>query len=413
MQAHRRFWHGAREFATHWFIAGAILAATGFAPEEWLAHLFHALHLPEDIGHLWPASLDYRLVAVVVGLAIMTADTVWRHHKVPVAAAPKPAHPTTDMHIAAMAEPASQSMSLTLPDKPSIVVLPFANMSGDPEQDYFSDGLTEDIITDLSRSRTLFVIARNSSFTYKGRAVDVRQVARELGVRYVLEGSVRRSGDRVRVTAELIEAETASHVWADRLDRDLADVFVLQDEITSEVIEAVEPAVREAERERSSSRPPESLRAWESYHRGLWHLASLGVANNEKARSFFQRAIELDPKFAAAHAGLATTIMAEGVIYLTRDLREALADALTIAQRAVALDPADANAHTTLAELLGRLAITRLGLPRCDEHWRSVPISLMPTRGWRHPWSIRATTRKGWRRPIAAPGWIRATRAFT
>jgi adenylate cyclase len=152
-----------------------------------------------------------------------------------------------------------------LPGKPSIAVLPFANMSSDPEQEYFSDGLADDIITILSRIQSLFVIARSSSFTYRGHAVDVRQVSRELGVRYALEGSVRRSGDRIRVTAQLIEAETGNHIWAERYDRHLTEVFAVQDEITAEVTAAILPALTDAEQRRALRKPPQSLGAWEAY----------------------------------------------------------------------------------------------------------------------------------------------------
>ena len=156
----------------------------------------------------------------------------------------------------------SPAGALLLPDKPSIRVLPFANMSGDPEQEYFADGIVEDIITLLSRYPLLFVIARNSSFTYKGRSVDVKQVGRELGVRYALEGSVRKAGNRVRITAQLVEAEAGNHVWAERYDRDLADIFGLQDEITEAVTIAIAPAIADAERQRAMRKPPGSLDAW-------------------------------------------------------------------------------------------------------------------------------------------------------
>src|SRR5262249_34097312 len=162
---------------------------------------------------------------------------------------------------------------LPLPDKPSIAVLPFQNMSGDPDQEYFADGMVEEIITVLSRYPSLFVIARNSSFKYKGRAVDVKQVGRELGVRYVLEGSVRKAGNRVRVTAQLIEAEAGNHVWAERYDRDLADIFAVQDEITEAVTIAIAPAIDDAERQRAMRKPPGSIDAWAAYQRGLWHFS--------------------------------------------------------------------------------------------------------------------------------------------
>jgi adenylate cyclase len=181
------------------------------------------------------------------------------------------------------------SANLPLPDKPSIAVLAFQNMSGDAEQEYVADGIAEDIITALSKSRWLFVIARNSSFTYKGRAVDIKQIGRELGVRYVLEGSVRKSGNRVRITGQLVEAATGVHLWAERYDRDLTDIFAVQDEITESVASAIEPAMAQAERLRVSRKPPDSLVAWEAYHRGLWHFLKQEPSENDQAKIFFQR----------------------------------------------------------------------------------------------------------------------------
>src|SRR5439155_1550076 len=162
---------------------------------------------------------------------------------------------------------AAEPPALALPDKPSIAVLPFANMSGDPEQEYFADGMVEEIITALSRIRWLFVIARNSTFTYKSQAVDVKQVGRELGVRYVLEGSVRKAGGRVRITGQLIDAETGTHLWVDRFDGSLEDVFDLQDEIASKVAGVIEPALQEAENRRSAKRPTTDLTAYDLYLR--------------------------------------------------------------------------------------------------------------------------------------------------
>ena len=229
--------------------------------------------------------------------------------------------------------------TLALPDKPSIAILPFTNMSGDPQQDYFADGMVEEITTALSRSRHLFVIARNSSFTYKGRAVDIRQVARELGVRYVLEGSVRRGGNRVRVTAQLVDAATASHLWAERYDRDSADIFAVQDDITEAIGRAVEPKVGEMERRRAVRKPPESLDAWEAYQRGLWHLARVTAADHEEAKDFFRRAIHVDPNFAPAHAELAIAILYGASLYQVSSMAKALDEAAPVAQRAIALDP--------------------------------------------------------------------------
>ena len=231
-------------------------------------------------------------------------------------------------------------VALALPDKPSIAVLPFQNMSGDPEQEFFADGIAEDIITALSRYPSLFVIARNSSFSFKGRAVDVKQFGRELGVRYVLEGSLRKSGSRVRVTAQLVEAETGNHVWAERYDRDLADIFAVQDEITQAVTIAIAPAIADAERQRAMRKPPASLDAWGAHQRGMWHLSKASAEDNARAEKFFQRAIDLDPMFAGGYIGLATVLSrAKG----TQSKEEALA------RRAVALDGGDAEAHSRLA----------------------------------------------------------------
>jgi adenylate cyclase len=245
--------------------------------------------------------------------------------------------------------PSNARDPLPLPDKPSIAVLPFQNMSGDPEQEYFADGIAEDIITMLSRSQSLFVIARNSSFIYKGRAIDVKQIARELGVRYVLEGSVRRAGNRTRITAQLVDAATGNHLWAERYDRDPADVFAVQDEITETVATAIEPAVAQTERHRAVRKPPERLDAWEAYQRGLWHMARIGAKDNEAAKSFFWRAIELDPSFAAAHAQLALAIWHGAAIYQATTIAQALDEALPLAQRAIALDPLSAADHISMS----------------------------------------------------------------
>ena len=218
-------------------------------------------------------------------------------------------------HAAAERRAGRRATDLALPDKPSIAVLAFTNMSNDAEQEFFADGIAEDIITELSRSRSLFVIARNSSFTYKGKPAAIRDVGRELGVRYVLEGSVRNARNRVRVTAQLIEATTGGHVWAERYDRELADIFAVQDEITASVSAAIQPALERSERERVVRKPADSLDAWESYHRGMWHFSKVEATENEKARGFFQRSIELDPQFARAVAALALTYLNEITLF--------------------------------------------------------------------------------------------------
>src|SRR5665213_184424 len=216
----------------------------------------------------------------------------------------RPAASATPASVVVVERPA-YTPSLALPDKPSIAVLPFQNMSGDPEQDYFADGMVEDITTGLSRIKWLFVIARNSSFTYKGKAVDVRQVGRELGVRYVLEGGVRKTGNRVRITAQLVEAENARHLWADRFDGALEDVFDLQDQITERVVGIVEPSLQRSEIERSRRKPPENLDAYDLFLRALPHMTSVMPEEARIAAGFLGRALELDPGYAAARALLA------------------------------------------------------------------------------------------------------------
>ena len=213
-----------------------------------------------------------------------------------------------DMTKAVPAKPAlqtDQATTATVHDKPSIAVLPFNNMSGDPDQEYFVDGMVEDIITALSRFDQLFVIARNSSFVYKGKAVDVKQVGRELGVRYVLEGSVRKAGNKVRITGQLIDSATGTHLWADRFDGALEDVFELQDRITANVVGAIEPTIRKAEIERARRKPVDNLEAYDLYLQALPHIYLIQPEENLKAIELLERAIEIDPTYAPAlgHAG--------------------------------------------------------------------------------------------------------------
>jgi len=241
---------------------------------------------------------------------------------------------------------------LQLPDKPSVAVLPFANIPGDPVQEVIADGVAEDIIIALSRYRSLFVIARSSSFTYKHRVVDVRQVGRELGVRYVVEGSVRRAGHRARVTAHLAETEAGKHIWAEHYDRDLSDIFVLQDEITQGVTIAIVPAIADAESHRAIRKPPRSLDTWGAYQRGLWHLGKFSAKDAAIAERYFKRAIELDETFAGGYSGLAWAQLVAASNFQTRALSEAQKLAETSARRAVTLDAAAAEGHASLAHSL-------------------------------------------------------------
>jgi TolB-like protein/class 3 adenylate cyclase/tetratricopeptide (TPR) repeat protein len=249
--------------------------------------------------------------------------------------------------------------ALPLPNKPSIAVLPFDNLSGDREQEYFADGMVEEIITALSRMRWLFVIARNSSFAYKGRPVDVKQVGRELGVRYILEGSVRRSGSRVRIAGQLIDATSGGHVWADRFDGSLADIFDLQDQMTGSVVGAIATKLEQVEIERAKQKPTDSLDAYDYYLRGLASFHEWTKKGNAEALSLSSRAIELDSGFASAYALAARCYAQRKVSGWLTDRTKEVAEAERLAQRAVELAKDDALALClggwVLARVVGKL----------------------------------------------------------
>jgi len=242
---------------------------------------------------------------------------------------------------------------LPLPDKPSIAVLPFQNIGGDPEQEVFADGMVEDITTALSKLRWFFVIARNSSLAYKGRAVDVKQVGRELGVRYVLEGSVRRGGTRLRITAQLVEAETGNHVWAERYDRDIGDIFAVQDEITERVVAAIEPELYAAENIRSQRKPPESLDAWECVIRALSAIGLGTRETNTEAERLCRRAIAISPRYGQAHSLLSWALLRSTM--WAGDLPKLAPEISAEAQTALALDERDPWAHLAQGNLFNRL----------------------------------------------------------
>jgi len=250
----------------------------------------------------------------------------------------------------------SRTAPLSLPDKPSIAVLPFTNMSGDPEQEYFADGMVEEIITALSRMRWLFVIARNSSFTYKGKAVDVKQVGRELGVRYVLEGSVRRAGNRVRITGQLIDATTGNHIWADRFDGALEDVFELQDQVTGSVVGAIAPKMEQAEIERARRKPTGSLDAYDYYLRGLEKLHQWTRDSLTEALALFYRAIELDPEFATAYGMAARCYSARKSSGWVEDRVHEIAEARRLGNKVIELGQDDPVALCTGGIALGWVA---------------------------------------------------------
>jgi adenylate cyclase len=252
---------------------------------------------------------------------------------------------------AATGEPPPGSGQLTVPGfsgRPAIAVLPFDNLSRDPDQEYFADGITEDLITRLSAFRGFPVIARNSSFVYKGRATDVKQVSRELGVRYVVEGSVRKAGDRVRISAQLIEATTGHHVWAERYDRELQDVFAVQDEITDAIVSSIAPQLLQSEWDRASRQDPDNLDAWECVHRAMWHYYKLTEDDNAKVLSFAQRAIELDSQLAAAFSTAAGAHYSALMNQWTDSPARSIEELKAAARRSVALDNTDPFGQLTL-----------------------------------------------------------------
>lgn len=251
---------------------------------------------------------------------------------------------------AAPSERLDPRAALTPPDRPAIAVLPFDNMSGDQEQEYFSDGISEDIITALSKLRWFFVIARNSSFTYKGKAVHLKQIAADLGVRYVLEGSVRRNGGRVRITAQLSDTASGSHVWAEHYDRDLIDVFAVQDEITDAIVSSIEPRIYAAENFRSRRKPPNSVDAWDLVMRALSHHWRVTRMDSVAAQALLEQAIAIDPNYGQALALIATNHMFGAHLGWT-DLASAASTAEQAALAAIATDSEDAWGHTALGSV--------------------------------------------------------------
>ena len=247
------------------------------------------------------------------------------------------------------AAPRREATPLALPEKPSVAVLPFDNMSADADQEFFAEGISEDIITELSKFRSLFVIARNSSFSFKGQSLDVKEIGQKLGVRYIVEGSVRRAGSRVRITAQLIDAVADRHLWAERYDRDLEDIFAVQDEVTHAVVTAIAPTLGGAERERARRKPVESLDAWESYQRGMWYVYRYADEDNIEAQACFRHAIDLDANFTPAHAGLTYALYLRVLHAYGDDPQSLLAASAEAAERAITLDSGDPLGHDVQA----------------------------------------------------------------
>jgi TolB-like protein/class 3 adenylate cyclase/Flp pilus assembly protein TadD len=289
-------------------------------------------------------SLEYESLGEQTVKNITEPVRVYRVTLDGVGAAPRGRSPEGQPHGGA---PTISQPGLPLPDKPSIAVLPFANMSSDPEQEYFSDGMTEDLITDLSKLSGLFVIARHSVFTYKGKAVKVQDVSRELGVRYVVEGSVRKAGDRVRITAQLVDASTGHHLWADRYDGELKDIFALQDAVTQKIVAALQVKLTKGEQEHLGRAPTDNLEAYDYFLRGWESFQRFTKEANIQAQQLFERAVELDPEYAEAYAGLGMTYWFEWAVRLSQD-PQYLERAFELTQRAVALDDSLSQAHTQL-----------------------------------------------------------------
>ena len=277
--------------------------------------------------------------------------------------------------------PAPESASAS--DKPSIAVLPFHNLSGDPEQEYFSDGIAEDFITALSHIRSFFVIARNSSFSYKGQSPDIRTVVQELGVRYVLDGSVRKTSNRVRITVQLIDGGTGNNIWAEHFDRELSDIFAVQDEITRTVIGAIQPELQEAEWHRAKAKPPEHLDAWDFYLRGMslvWDVAERGqLGSLEEAKNNFTKAIEFDPKFANAYAGLAICGFYLLILGHANNKAELENWSLNMGKKAVELAKDNFETHRALA-----MAYIAVNDPAQAVHHLNSAIEINPNSGSLH-----------------------------
>jgi adenylate cyclase len=289
-------------------------------------------------GRVGSASRSWA-VGAVVSLMLVVGASVAVHHFARSPLSPQPSSLVT------------QEGALPVPDKPSIAVLPFVNLSNDPEQEYFGDGLTEDLTTDLSKLSGLFVIARNSAFTYKGKPAKVQDVGRELGVRYVLQGSVRKSDTQIRINTQLIDTTTGGHLWSERYDRPWQDIFALQDEIRQRIVFALKVKVTEEEQEKFRRFPTDNLEAYDSFLRGLEALGRVWTERrketNAQARQMLEKAVELDPNYASAYAGLGLTYVYDFILQWDQT-PQSLGRALTLAQKAVALDETLAMAHSVL-----------------------------------------------------------------
>jgi adenylate cyclase len=364
-----------------WIVTGAIVAITGFTPQEWSARLFR--HFPE-FETQWQSAIDPRVVLVALGTIIVVCSVLLQNRlsrrlafvgdrgsatgsTAGQAAADASGERqvggerATSTGAAKSSDAAKSSSESSALEKPSIAVLPFENMSGDAEQDHFCDGLVEDIITTLSKLAGLRVIARNSCFVYKARSVDVREAARQLGVRYVLEGSVRRSGNRIRVTAQLIDGKDGTHLWADRYDRAMDDIFAIQDEITLVLATEMQVKLTEGEQARLRYTTTSNVEAWSNWAQGMIYFRqAITRENMAQARIYFEKALALDPASAALNAMVGYMHKMDARFGWWDDRETAIGKASACAERALALDPGNADAHIVSGMVL-------LARGRCGE----------------------------------------------
>jgi len=285
----------------------------------------------------WPVRRKTILGGAVAMLVLVIAAVIWNFYFRPTAPSVEPA--------------SEERMAFPLPEKPSIAVLPFTNLSGDPDQEYLADGMTENITNALCKISEMFVIARQSSFSYKGKSVKVQQVGRELGVRYLLEGSIQRSGDRVRITAQLVDATTGRHLWSEQYDRDMKELFALQDEITHEIVVALQVKLTEGEQALVRRRSTKNLQAWGYAVRGYSLMERYTKADNAKARELFQQAVKLDPEYAWAWTFLAWTHWIDARYRFSKSRAESFKRAVELAEKAVAIDDKDPDVHALLARI--------------------------------------------------------------
>jgi adenylate cyclase len=336
--------------------------------------VYRVLMTPETIGRVIgeprvePRRRQKAALAVAIALILSVAGVVfWKSYL---------RAPSSPVEVASV-----EKVVYPLPDKPSIAVLPFVNISGDPEQEFFTDGITEEIITALSKVPKLFVIARDSTFSYKGRSVKFQQVGKELGVRYVLEGSVRKAAEKVRITAQLVEAQTGHHLWAERYDRNLKDVFVLQDEITMKIITALQVKLTEGEQAGLLAKGTVNLEAYLKLLQGREYQFHMNKEDNALGRQLIKEAIALDPEYANAYAFLASSHVLDLWLGASKSPRESLAQAIKLAQKSIALDDSYATAHALLGYLYTMTGKHDKGIAECE-----LAVALDPNSATAHAW---------------------------